>query len=89
MIRVGKTYGNLMVDVRATNEKLRERAVRIVEQAAGVDVATARTALTGAGHDVKAAILMLVAGIGPEDAAARLARHGGRLRAALDGPPCA
>jgi N-acetylmuramic acid 6-phosphate etherase len=84
MIRLGKTYGNLMVDVRATNEKLRARAVRIVEQAAGVDFATAQAALDAADRDAKVAILGLLTGLGPDEAARRLVAHRGHLRQALD-----
>lgn len=83
MIRLGKTFGNLMVDLRAGNEKLRERAVRIVELAAETDPDTARRALAASGGETKAAILALRAGIDPAEAARRLAASGGRLRKAL------
>ena len=58
MVRLGKTYGNLMVDLRATNEKLRERAVGIVATIAGVGRPPARAALEATGFDVKAAVLV-------------------------------
>ncbi len=83
MVRLGKTYGNLMVDVRATNEKLRERAAAIVQAAAGVDRDAALAALAAADSDAKTAILALRAGIEPAQARDRLAAHGGRLRDAL------
>jgi N-acetylmuramic acid 6-phosphate etherase len=80
MIRLGKVYGNLMVDVQATNSKLRRRAVRLVEQAAGVDAATAQAALAAADGHVKVAIAALRLGVSPEEAAARLTAADGRLR---------
>ena len=62
MVRLGKTYGNLMVDVRVTNEKLRDRAIRIVAQAAGVGHAEAEAALREAADDAKVAVTMLRSG---------------------------
>ena len=62
MVRLGKTYGNLMVDVRVTNAKLRDRATRIVEQVAGVDRDAAAAALAEAGDDAKVAVTMLRTG---------------------------
>ncbi len=84
MVRLGKTYGNLMVDLKATNHKLRERAIRMVELIAQVprDVATA--ALEAVDFDVKLASLMLIAAIDRDAAAARLEVAGGRLRTALE-----
>jgi len=83
MVRLGKTYGNLMVDVRVTNAKLRDRARRIVEQAAGVDAAAAAEALDAAGEDAKLAVAMLRGGLTADEARARLAAAGGHLRRAL------
>lgn len=83
MVKLGKTFGNLMVDVRATNEKLRMRAVRIVAQAANVNDAEAEGALNGADGDVKLAILMLLSGLGAAEAKERLAASGRNLRTAL------
>lgn len=84
MILLGKTFGNLMVDVQATNAKLRHRALEIVRQATGVDAATAET-LLGASHgEVKTAILAQRAAITPALARERLAMHGNVLRAALE-----
>ena len=87
MVRLGKTYGNLMVDLRATNEKLRARAVRIVQKAAHTDAIEARRALDEAGGEVKTAIVMLRTGSGAGDARGRLERAGGNLRKALDESP--
>ncbi len=83
MVRLGKTYGNLMVDVRPTNHKLRERAVRIVRQTTGVAPDTARAALVTAGWDVKVAAVTLRLGIGVDAAKERLDAAGGRLRDAF------
>lgn len=84
MIRLGKVYSNLMVDVRATNRKLRDRAARIVMAAADVDRAQAETALQGADGHVKIAIVMLRLQVGAEEAWRRLETAGGWVRAALD-----
>jgi N-acetylmuramic acid 6-phosphate etherase len=84
MILLGKTFGNLMVDVQATNYKLRQRALSIVRQATGLDVEAAESLLESAGNDVKTAILTARANISPEQARARLAAHGGVLRDALE-----
>jgi N-acetylmuramic acid 6-phosphate etherase len=84
MVRLGKTYGDLMVDLRATNHKLRERARRIVSQATDVDAATADRAIAAAGGDVKVAIVMLLTGIDAGDAAARVVAHRGSVRAAVE-----
>ena len=83
MVRLGKTYGNLMVDVRVTNEKLRDRATRIVEQVAGASRADAARALAEAGDDAKVAAVMLRAHVGPDEARERLAAAHGHLRSAL------
>lgn len=84
MILLGKTFGNLMVDVQATNYKLRQRALSIVRQATGLDAQAVEHLLASAGDDVKTAILMERAHISPEQARARLATHGNVLRAALE-----
>ncbi|MBN9375187.1 MAG: N-acetylmuramic acid 6-phosphate etherase, partial [Cellulomonas sp.] len=77
MVRLGKTYGNLMVDVRPTNHKLRERAVRIVRQLTGVDAPAARAALGTAGWDVKVAAVTLRLGLDPAAGRERLEAAGG------------
>ncbi|GLX51316.1 N-acetylmuramic acid 6-phosphate etherase [Streptomyces hygroscopicus subsp. hygroscopicus] len=83
MIRLGKTYGNLMVDVRASNAKLRARSRRIVALATGAGDAEIERALTESGGEVKAAILVLLAEVDGPTAARLLEDSGGRLRAAL------
>jgi N-acetylmuramic acid 6-phosphate etherase len=83
MIRLGKVYGNLMVDVQPTNAKLRERAARILQQAAGVDPETAREALTATGYEVKPALVMVLAGVDAGEAHRRLAAAGGFVRQAV------
>ncbi|GLV81889.1 N-acetylmuramic acid 6-phosphate etherase [Streptomyces lavendulae subsp. lavendulae] len=83
MIRLGKTYGNLMVDVRASNEKLRARSRRIVALATGAPDAEIEAALTATGGEVKNAILVILGGVDGPTAATLLATAGGHLRAAL------
>ncbi|BBZ73173.1 hypothetical protein MPRS_42660 [Mycobacterium paraseoulense] len=85
MIALGKAYGPRMVDVRPTSAKLRRRAVRIVRDAAGVDEETAAAALAAAGGHAKTAIVALLAGVDAVEAAVRLDRARGRVRAALGG----
>jgi N-acetylmuramic acid 6-phosphate etherase len=83
MVRLGKTWGNLMVDLRATNEKLRERAIRIVQAVTGHGRDDAIGALRAADWEVKPAILMLDRGIDITEARRRLAIDG-RLRVAME-----
>lgn len=83
MILLGKTYGNLMVDVQPTNEKLRYRAVRIVAMATELDEERAAAALARANDDPKVAIVMCLANVDAETARQRLARSGRRVREAL------
>lgn len=83
MIRLGKTYGNLMVDVRASNDKLRARSRRIVALATGADDTDIERALTEAGGEVKTAILILLADVDGPTATRLLEASGGHLRAAL------
>lgn len=85
MIALGKAYGPRMVDVRATNAKVRRRAVRIVRDAAGVDEQTATAALAAADGHAKTAIVALLKGVDATEAAARLDRARGRVRDALGG----
>jgi N-acetylmuramic acid 6-phosphate etherase len=82
MVKLGKVYGNLMVDVRPTNEKLMERAKRIIMQAAGVDYETAGKALAESGNDVKVAVVMCLCGVDAGRARAALAETGGFVRQA-------
>jgi N-acetylmuramic acid 6-phosphate etherase len=83
MVRLGRVYGNLMVNLQTTNQKLRARAERLVALAAGVPLEAARRALDAAGGDVKVAIAHLAAGLDVAEAARRLAEGGGDLRAVL------
>lgn len=83
MVRLGKTYGARMVDVEASNDKLRRRAVRIVVEVAGVDDEAARDALAAADWHTTAALVALLAGIDAASARARLDAAGGRVRQAL------
>jgi N-acetylmuramic acid 6-phosphate etherase len=84
MVRSGKVYGNLMVDVQALNEKLHRRARRIVRQITGVDEETARDLLLRAGKSVKVAIVMQRRGVDAETARALLNTAQGYLRKVLD-----
>ena len=84
MVRLGKTFGNLMVDVRSTNAKLRDRAGRIVAHAANVSPIDAAAALDAAGGNVKTAIVMLLTGTDAAEAADRLAAQDGIVRSALE-----
>lgn len=83
MVRLHKVYGNLMVDLRATNAKLRRRALRLTQRATGADADTAAAALQASGQHVKLAIVMLRAGLDAPAAQARLAAAQGSVRAAL------
>jgi len=83
MIRLNKTFGPYMVDVRATNAKLRRRAARIVAAIAAVDEAAAATALRDADGEVKTAVVMLRLSIPVDAARATLSAKNGSLRAAL------
>ncbi|MCA5919640.1 N-acetylmuramic acid 6-phosphate etherase [Pectobacterium brasiliense] len=85
MVKLGKVYQNLMVDVKATNVKLLDRACRIVVEATGAEREKARQALVQADNEVKPAILMLLANIDVEAARERLKQHNGYLREALIG----
>jgi N-acetylmuramic acid 6-phosphate etherase len=82
-VRLGRVYDNLMVDVAASNAKLRGRRERVVAQAAGVAPAQAQAALAACAGEVKAAVVLLRRGCSPEEARTRLAAAQGDLRAAL------
>ncbi|TWF81800.1 N-acetylmuramic acid 6-phosphate etherase [Pseudonocardia hierapolitana] len=84
MVQLGKTYGNLMVDLGATNAKLRERAVRMVRTVTGASRERAEEALEASGMRVTLAILRLERGLDADEASARLAAAGGRLRDVLE-----
>ena len=83
MIRLGKTYGDLMVDVASTNEKLRARARRAVSLATGAGDDAVDAALAAAGGDAKVAIVSLLGDVDAETARAQLERVGGNIRRAL------
>jgi N-acetylmuramic acid 6-phosphate etherase len=88
MVRIGKTYGNLMVDLRATNDKLRDRAERLVIATCGVERDAARALLAAAGGHVKLAIVMHKLGVDADAARARLDAAGGVIRRVIaDAPP--
>lgn len=83
MIKLGFVYRGLMVEMRATNDKLRERAELMVAELAGCEVEAAREALAEAGGSIKIATVMLLQSVSRADAEALLAKGGGNLRAAL------
>jgi N-acetylmuramic acid 6-phosphate etherase len=83
--RLGKVYGNLMVDLRASNEKLRLRARRIVEEATGVSPEQAERLLHEANGSAKLAVVMALAGAGAEEAGRLLQGAGGSVRLAVEG----
>ncbi len=87
MIRLGKTYGNLMVDLQATNAKLRDRAERIVSEVCGVTADEARDLLRGAEGSVKLAIVMKKLSLSAADARAALEKEGGVIRRVVKGAP--
>ncbi|MCX5558644.1 N-acetylmuramic acid 6-phosphate etherase [Streptomyces sp. NBC_00038] len=87
MIRLGKTYGNLMVDVRASNEKLRARSRRIVALATGATDEEIERALAATDDEVKNAILTILGGVDGPTAARLLEESHGHLRAALAAAP--
>jgi N-acetylmuramic acid 6-phosphate etherase len=82
MIRLGKCYHNLMVDLQASNAKLVARSLRILTEVTGVGVDEAERCLRANGMRVKPALLCLLTGATPEQASAELARHAGSLRRA-------
>jgi N-acetylmuramic acid 6-phosphate etherase len=79
MVRLGKAFGNLMVDLKATNTKLRARAKRIVRTLTGLDAAAAEELLTRCGWEVKTAAVAHLCGVTADEARARLAAAGGRV----------
>jgi N-acetylmuramic acid 6-phosphate etherase len=83
MARLGHVYENLMIDMMLTNEKLADRAVRILEEASGKKVSAAEHALRAAGHKLRVALVMLKLRIGAAEAKKRLEAAGGDLRKAL------
>ena len=84
MVRIGKCYGNRMVDLTASNEKLKARAINLVEALTPGDKAAAAQALRATGWNIKAAILALRTGIDPQEAIGRIEAADGHLRRAMD-----
>jgi N-acetylmuramic acid 6-phosphate etherase len=87
MIRLGKTYGNLMVDLRAWNDKLVDRSQRIVMETTGLGRDEARSVLAAADGSVKTAIVMARRRVGREEAERLLAESAGHLRSVVGDPP--
>jgi N-acetylmuramic acid 6-phosphate etherase len=86
MIRLGKTYGNLMVDLRASNAKLVDRGERIVMEVSGAGRDAARAAIEASGGSVRTAIVMATRGVGREQAESLLAEHDNHLRPIIGDP---
>ncbi|NMO53281.1 N-acetylmuramic acid 6-phosphate etherase [Actinoplanes sp. TBRC 11911] len=83
MVRLGRTYSNLMTDMQASNDKLRSRQLRILAEATGADVTTSRAALAEAGGDAKLAVVMLLAGTSAARARQALTEAHGHAHRAL------
>ena len=83
MIKLGKVYENLMVDVHATNYKLKDRAARIVKEATSIDLNFALEALLKADGDCKTAIVMIMNNTGPEEAREQISKNAGNIRNAI------
>jgi N-acetylmuramic acid 6-phosphate etherase len=83
MVRSGRTWSNLMIDLVPSNAKLRGRVLRLLAQATGEDEATCEAALARAGQEPKTALVVLLSGVAPERARAALAAAGGRVAPAL------
>ena len=80
MIKIGKTYENFMIDLKAVNEKLKDRAIRIVAQIADVNLADALSTLLKCDWEIKTAIVSLMMNMSIDDAKTELKKHGGVLR---------
>lgn len=85
MIRLGKVYENMMIDLQMTNQKLVERAKRVLMTITGVSYEEAESYLEKSGRHVKTALVMIKAGVSKEEAAARLKKAGGFVRLAIEG----
>jgi N-acetylmuramic acid 6-phosphate etherase len=83
MARLGHVYENLMIDAELTNEKLADRALRMLAEASGKSVSAAEQALRAAGHNMRVALVMLKQGVGAREAKKLISRAGGNLRRAL------
>ena len=86
MVQLGKTWGNLMVDLRATNDKLRDRALRILMQQLQIDLEEAQEWLDAAEGRVKTALVMFHKDLDPDEAEALIDEHDGKLRPILGAP---
>ncbi len=84
MIKLGKAYGNLMVDVNISNYKLEQRAIGIIESITGADIETAAATLKKANNEVKPSIVMITLGCGYEEAKNRLEDANGYVRLAIE-----
>ena len=87
MIRIGKTYGNLMVDLRATNQKLCDRSQRIVAELTNLPQPEAAQLLNQCGGEVKTAIVTALKGVSPDEARRLLTLGAGHLRSTLSRIP--
>jgi N-acetylmuramic acid 6-phosphate etherase len=86
MVRAGRVYQNLMVDLRATNDKLRDRGARIIGTLTGLTRDRSLSLLDEAAGAVKTAVVMHRVGVSRDEAERRLAAVGGRLGDVIDGP---
>lgn len=86
MVRLGKVWGNLMVDMKASNAKLRDRAVRFIVGQTDLSREAAAALLEKAGGSVKLALVMAKRGVSADDALALLKQHGQKLRPILGAP---
>jgi N-acetylmuramic acid 6-phosphate etherase len=84
MVRLGKTYGNLMIDLRPTNAKLRVRAARLLRQASGAGEEQAQALLAASGWEVKTALVMAKLGCSASEARQKLAEAGGYVRKVIE-----
>ena len=84
MVQIGKTLGNRMVDLRPSNEKLRIRSRRILRELAGIDDDAARDILLRCEGHLKCALVVALAGVGPDEAESLLRAHGGKAREAIE-----
>ena len=84
MIKIGKTYKNFMIDLKATNDKLKDRAIRIVSQIAETTNARALEALLESNWDIKTSVASIVMNLSIEDAKKELKKHSGVLRKLLN-----
>jgi N-acetylmuramic acid 6-phosphate etherase len=85
MVQLGHVYDNWMINVALTNQKLRRRGLRLLEEATGASVSEAERAARQAGHDLRVALVMLKARVNAGEARKRLKQAGGDLRKALEG----